>query len=172
MAATISCPVPPDQRPQEEFTQLSQSWFFAWPRHRQIDLDKALLLSWLLIVPLTVLIASGSWSLRHDPIRLVLAGGVSGLILPMLLLVRQWLGWTYVHKRLLSERVEYEESGWYDGQVWEKPLSWRERDLLLAQHEVRPILGTAWQSHGHNNGPNPRWSQPLSGPLISLTFLH
>ena len=62
-------------------------------------------------------------------------------ILPMLLLVRQWLGWTYVHKRLLSERVEYEESGWYDGQVWEKPLSWRERDLLLAQHEVRPILG-------------------------------
>ena len=59
----------------------------------------------------------------------------------MLLLIRQWLGWTYVHKRLLSERVEYEESGWYDGQVWEKPLSWRERDLLLAQHEVRPILG-------------------------------
>jgi hypothetical protein len=55
--------------------------------------------------------------------------------------VRQWLGWSYVHKRLISERVEYEESGWYDGQVWEKPLSWRERDLLLAQHEVRPILG-------------------------------
>ena len=109
MAATISCPVPPDQRPQEEFTQLSQSCFFALPRHRQIDLDKALLLSWLLIVPLTVLIASGSWSLRHDPIRLVLAGAVSALILPMLLLVRQWLGWTYVHKRLLSERVEYED---------------------------------------------------------------
>ena len=46
-----------------------------------------------------------------------------------------------MHKRLLSEKVEYEESGWYDGQVWEKPVSWRERDLLLAQHEVRPILG-------------------------------
>ena len=59
----------------------------------------------------------------------------------MLLLTRQWLGWTYVHKRLLSEQVEYEESGWYDGQIWEKPLAWRERDLLLAQHEVRPILG-------------------------------
>ena len=141
MAATSTCPVPPEQRPQEEFTQLSQSWFFAWPRHRQIDLDKALLLSWLLIVPLTVLIASGSWSLRHDPIRLVIAGAVSGLVLPMLLLVRQWLGWSYIYKRLLSERVEYEESGWYDGQVWEKPLAWRERDLLLAHHEVRPILG-------------------------------
>ena len=141
MAVSISCPVPVDQRPQEEFIQLSQSWFFAWPRHRQIDLDKALLLSWLLFVPLTVVIASGSWSLRNDPVRLVLAGAVSGLALPMLLLVRQWLGWCYVHKRLLSEQVEYEESGWYDVQVWEKPLPWRERDLLLAQHEVRPILG-------------------------------
>ena len=140
MAATISCPVPPDQRPQEEFTQLSQSWFFAWPRHRQIDLDKALLLSWLLIVPLTVLIASGSWSLRHDSIRLVLAGAVSGLVLPMLLLVRQWLGWTYLHKRLLSERVEYEESGWYDGQVWVKPPEILLQDRLVGTYEIYPGL--------------------------------
>ena len=36
--------------------------------------------------------------------------------------------------------MEYEESGWYDGQVWEKPLSWRQQDLLVARHEVRPVL--------------------------------
>jgi hypothetical protein len=59
----------------------------------------------------------------------------------LFLLMRQWLGWTYVMKRLLSESVDYEESGWYDGQTWEKPLSWREQDLLVARHEVRPILG-------------------------------
>jgi hypothetical protein len=58
----------------------------------------------------------------------------------VLLLVRQWLGWSYVHKRLVSERVEYEESGWYDGQVWEKPLAWRQQDLLVATHQVRPVL--------------------------------
>jgi len=55
--------------------------------------------------------------------------------------VRQWLGWTTVLKRLLSERVEYEETGWYDGQFWEKPLAWREQDWLVASHQVRPILG-------------------------------
>ena len=68
------------------------------------------------------------------------AGAVAALVLPLLLLVRQWLGWTYVMKRLLAECVDYEESGWYDGQTWEKPLSWRTRDLLVARHEVRPIL--------------------------------
>mgnify|MGYP001449869380 CR=1 FL=1 len=88
-----------------------------------------------------ILIASGSWTLRADPPRLVVAGAVAALVLPLLLLVRQWLGWTYVMKRLLAEKVDYEESGWYDGQTWEKPLSWRSKDLLVARHEVRPILG-------------------------------
>ena len=37
-------------------------------------------------------------------------------------------------------RSEYEESGWYDGQVWEKPVAWRQQDLLVANHEVRPVL--------------------------------
>jgi len=99
------------------------------------------LISWFGILPITVLVASGSWALRNDVPRLLAAGGVAALVLPMLLLVRQWLGWSYVHKRLMAEQVEYEESGWYDGQVWEKPLAWRERDLLMARHEVRPILG-------------------------------
>jgi hypothetical protein len=36
--------------------------------------------------------------------------------------------------------VEYEESGWYDGQVWEKPVAWRQQDLLVATHQVKPVL--------------------------------
>ena len=71
---------------------------------------------------------------------MVLAAAVAALVLPLLLLCRQWLGWTYVRKRLVSERVEYEESGWYDGQIWEKPLTWRQRDLLVASHQVGPVL--------------------------------
>ena len=141
MASMSPCPVPPEQRPQEEFQQLCTSWFFTWPTESQQGLDKALLISWVGILPLTVLVASGSWTLRNDPPRLLAAGAVAAFVLPMLLLVRQWLGWSYVHKRLLAEQVEYEESGWYDGQVWEKPLAWRQRDMLMARHEVRPILG-------------------------------
>ena len=43
-------------------------------------------------------------------------------------------------KRLMSEKVEYEESGWYDGQVWEKPLVLKEKESLIASIEVKPIL--------------------------------
>ena len=137
----VSCPVPPEQRPLEEFLQLTESWFFSWPAGDVPRLKRSLLISWLLMLPVCTLVASGSWTLKADPPRLVAAGAVAALVLPLLLLMRQWLGWTYVMKRLLAENVEYEESGWYDGQIWEKPQSWRNRDLLVARHEVRPILG-------------------------------
>jgi len=50
------------------------------------------------------------------------------------------LGWKHIFNRLISERVEYEESGWYDGQVWLKPLVLKEQESLIASIEVKPIL--------------------------------
>ena len=140
------CPVPPEQRPLQEYEQLLASWFFVWPTSGLGGLIRALTTSWLVLLPITVLVASGSWVLRADPLKVMVAGAVSAILLPLLLLVRQWLGWRYVHKRLLSEQVEYEESGWYDGQVWEKPLAWRQQDLLVAQHQVKPVLIRLQQS--------------------------
>jgi hypothetical protein len=136
----MPCPVPPEQRPLQEYEQLLASWFFVWPSQDLPGLLRPLATSWLLLLPVSILVASGSWVLRHHLAQLVLAGMIAAVALPMLLLVRQWLGWKYVHRRLVSERVEYEESGWYDGQVWEKPLAWRQQDLLVAQHQVQPVL--------------------------------
>ena len=139
--STLStCTVPVEQQPLEEYRQLLASWFFVWPVQSSRSLLKPLAISWLLALPLCLLIAYGSWPLRHAPLRLVLAAAVAAVLPSLLLLTRQWLGWSYVNRRLTSERVEYEESGWYDGQVWEKPLSWRQQDLLVARHEVRPVL--------------------------------
>lgn len=140
LSAAQPCPVPPEQRPLEQYRELQQSWFFAWPHNGDRGLAVPLLRSWLIILPLALLVASGSVPLRHDLPRLVAAGAVAALVLPLLLLVRQWLGWTNLQRRLLATSVEYEESGWYDGQVWEKPLAWRQQDLLVATHEVRPVL--------------------------------
>jgi len=139
-AQQAPCPVPPEQQPLREYEQLCRSWFFTWPASGVPPLLRALLLSWLVVLPLTLVVAGGSIPLQHDPPRLVAAGVVAALLLPLLLLLRQWLGWSYVHRRLVSDRVEYEESGWYDGQVWEKPVSWRQQDLLVARYQVSPVL--------------------------------
>lgn len=136
----IACPVPAEQQPLREYQQLLTSWFFVWPSASAPALLRPLVVAWLLALLPALLVASGSYALRHHPLPLLLAAVVVALLLPLLLLVRQWLGWSYVRQRLVSERVEYEESGWYDGQVWEKPLAWRQRDLLVVRHQLQPVM--------------------------------
>ena len=72
--------------------------------------------------------------------KYILLSLFSSLSIPLLLSIRLYVGWNHVFKRLTSEKVEYEESGWYDGQVWIKPLVLKEKESLIASIEVKPIL--------------------------------
>ena len=78
----VACPVPPEQRPLQQYQELQASWFFVWPHNGDAGLAVPLLRSWLIVLPLTLLVASGSWTLRHDLPRLVVAGMVAGLVVP------------------------------------------------------------------------------------------
>ena len=75
-----------------------------------------------------------------DTLKYILLSFFSSLSLPLLLSIRLYLGWNHIFKRLTSEKVEYEESGWYDGQIWIKPVNLKEKESLIASLEVKPIL--------------------------------
>ena len=134
------CPVPIEQRPLNEFNSIRKSWIISWPLLEKRLFYRKLLYSWILIAPISLLISYGSDYLRNNIFELTLVSLTASLLFPILLLSRQWLSWIYIYKRLNSESIEYEESGWYDGQIWEKPIDWRAKDLLIAQHQVKPIL--------------------------------
>ena len=136
----IICPVPKEQRPLNEFNSISNSWIISWPLLEKDQFYRKLLISWLLIIPLALIISSGSSYLKNNIFYFISSSLTESLIFPFLLLLRQWLSWRYIFKRLNSENIEYEESGWYDGQIWQKPIDWRAKDLLIAQHQVKPIL--------------------------------
>ena len=136
----IICPVPTNQRPLNEFNSIRKSWIISWPLLEKKFFYRKLLYSWILIAPISLLISYGSDYLRNNIFELTFVSLTASLLFPILLLSRQWLSWIYIYKRLNSENIEYEESGWYDGQIWEKPIDWRAKDLLIAQHQVKPIL--------------------------------
>ncbi len=136
----IICPVPLNQRPLNEFNIIRNSWITSWPFLEKSIFYRKLLYSWILITPFSLIISYGSDNLKNNMFDLSVISLTASLIFPILLLSRQLLSWLYIYKRLVSENIEYEESGWYDGQIWEKPISWREKDLLIAQHQVKPIL--------------------------------
>jgi len=136
----IMCPVPLNQRPLNEFNSIRNSWIISWPFLERNIFYRKLIFSWLFFTPVTFTISYGSDYLRNNFFELIFISLISSVAFPILLLIRQWLSWVYVYKRLNSEKIEYEESGWYDGQTWEKPIDWRAKDLLIAQHQIKPIL--------------------------------
>ena len=136
----IICPVPSNQRPLNEFNSIRNSWIISWPFLERNIFYRKLILSWLFVIPISLIISYGSDYLKNNTFELILVSLTVSIAFPILLLTRQWLSWMYIYKRLNSENIEYEESGWYDGQTWEKPLDWRSKDLLVAQYQVKPIL--------------------------------
>jgi len=133
------CPVPREQQPTNEFIELSNSKLFSWPKTKK-SLVLTLIKFWFGGFVLFLVISSGSVYFKSSLLRYILLSFFSSLSIPLLISIRLYLGWNHIFKRLTSEKVEYEESGWYDGQVWEKPLVLKEKESLIASIEVKPIL--------------------------------
>ena len=133
------CPVPREQQPTNEFIELSNSKIFSWPKTKR-SLIVVLIKFWIGAFVLFLIISSGSIYFKTSVFKYILLSLFSSLSIPLLISIRLYLGWNHVFKRLTSERVEYEESGWYDGQVWIKPLVLKEKESLIASVEVKPIL--------------------------------
>ena len=133
------CPVPREQQPTNEFIELSKSKIFSWPKTKK-SLILILIKFWFGAFALFLAISSGSVYFETSLLKYILLSFFSSLSVPLLISIRLYLGWNHVFKRLTSEKIEYEESGWYDGQVWIKPLILKEKESLIASIEVKPIL--------------------------------
>ena len=48
----------------------------------------------------------------------------------------------YIHAPIVDyeESPFPEETGWYDGQTWEKPIEWQNKELLIAEYDVKPTI--------------------------------
>jgi len=138
------CPVPIEQQPTNEFIELSKSIIFSWPKSKK-SFSIILIKFWILTFIVFIVISSGSVYFKTSTLKYILLSFFSSLSIPLLISIKLYLGWNHVFKRLTSEKVEYEESGWYDGQVWLKPLVLKEKESLIALIEVKPILNNLIQ---------------------------
>ncbi|KAM7276571.1 hypothetical protein ACFE04_018437 [Oxalis oulophora] len=140
------CPVPLDQQPINEYQSLSTSFPFSWAAGDIVEYCSRLAVtgaSFALFVGLPVAwfgSVGGAGGGDLESLKRVTAAVLSGVLVVTLAVVRMYLGWAYVGNRLLSATVEYEETGWYDGQVWVKTAEVLARDRLLGSFQVKPVL--------------------------------
>lgn len=134
------CPVPIDQQPRNEYNALRESSLFVLPT---LSLQGYLVRLFYLVsfsLTFSVPLASTSVNLWKTPISFILLSISISSLLIILVLLRTYLGWSYISKRLLSATIVYEESGWYDGEIWIKTPLELVQDRLVAQYTIKPIL--------------------------------
>ncbi len=136
----MTSPIPPDQQPLNEFNELKASWFFAWGSAVGWAFWRIVLFVWLGWAVMAVPLSLASFDpQRHfwQFLAATFAGASIGLAF---ILLRLFLGWSYVYDRLNSSTIIYEETGWYDGQKWEKSGLELTQHRLIANYQIAPIL--------------------------------
>lgn len=133
--------VPREQRPVNELQQLKDTPLLAWatldlPQYAQ----RLLILYGGVFLLLGGPIAAQTFDPLDQPLEFFLSGSTGSLLVVAVAALRIFLGWKYVGDRLLTASLEYEETGWYDGQVFVKPPEVLTRDRLLGTYEVKPVL--------------------------------
>ncbi|NJL46067.1 MAG: CGLD27 family protein [Leptolyngbyaceae cyanobacterium SM2_3_12] len=134
------CPVPADQQPINEYQDVRGSWFYSWGNRDLGGYLKPVLILWLLSWVFAGPMAAASFMPSKHPLPFALSAAMGALVLPLLTLTQLYVGWAHVGGRLRQPTVPYEESGWYDGQLWVKPEEVSNRDLLIVDYQVQPVL--------------------------------
>nr|WGH12805.1 hypothetical protein Ycf36 [Echinothamnion sp.] len=133
------CPVPFDQQPLNEYLALKKSFLFSFSMStNSFFLFAVSCLFVLLSVFFSFLLAIFT-EISNFGEFLLLDIVLSNIII-FVLFIRLYLGWSYIVKRLMSATIFYEESGWYDGQVWIKTSDYLIQDRLIGIYQVMPFI--------------------------------
>nr|ARW68320.1 hypothetical protein [Chondria sp. (in: red algae)] len=134
-----NCPIPFDQQPINEYLSLKKSYFFSL----SLKNIKIFILGFLLIFTCIFIFISFillPFYYKLSIIKMLILDTIISDIVLLLIFIRLYLGWSYVVKRLVSATVFYEESGWYDGQIWVKPSNYLIHDRLIGFYQVMPFI--------------------------------
>nr|YP_010337043.1 hypothetical protein MW574_pgp039 [Madagascaria erythrocladioides]QUE29072.1 Ycf36 [Madagascaria erythrocladioides]UNJ16628.1 hypothetical protein [Madagascaria erythrocladioides] len=134
------CPVPIEQQPLQEYKSLLSSRFFSLPNKHFKKYLLNLLLASIVFCTATFTIFFYDFWFGDNSGKIILNIFIFNDLLMLSLILRLYLSWSYVVKRLLSATVFYEESGWYDGQIWVKPSEMLIRDRLMAINQGVPLV--------------------------------
>lgn len=149
--------VPVDQRPSNEYLNLINAPTFGWASQECGDGGLALRLAVMYVAFYFLVcypISGATWVDEGFLLQKVTASNVGATSVVFVMVMRLYSGWGYIGSRLQDKYIEYEETGWFDGDVELKSDAEKARDLFLYRSNVRPVedrlkkfallIGVAW----------------------------
>lgn len=135
--------VPEAQRPVNEYLDVTSQPLFGWASQEKGDkgLLTRLVVFYSIVFGFICYPISGATFTMDGYLWQKLAAsnvGATGLLL--VLMIRLYSGWGYIGDRLKSKVIEYEETGWYDGDWERKTDAELRRDRMLYTSDVKPVV--------------------------------
>jgi len=133
--------VPAAQQPAQELNDLKSAPVFKWAQLQNSEFLQRIALVYAgVFVFVSLPISVTTYPLFSEPIKALAAANFGTVALVFCLLLRLYVGWSYLGDRLTNEVGYFEETGWYDGFLAVKPPEIASRDKLLYVLEVEPAV--------------------------------
>lgn len=136
----VLCPVPKEQRPFYEYIKRKESNILGWVGLNESGYTLRFFITFLIVFSLNFPLTSLITNFFYYPFRALLINIILSLCFLLLLYTYFFVAWTYAGQRLLSAKVSYEESGWYDGKIWIKPPAILKHERLLYYYQLVPLI--------------------------------
>ena len=114
--------------------------FHGFPFTSKCSLNVHLSLSYVVPTTCSCYPISGATYLNEGfLIQKLASSNIGSMTVIFFLILRLYSGWGYIGSRLKSKVIEFEETGWYDGDIEEKSEAEKARDLFLYRSNVQPV---------------------------------
>nr|YP_010478992.1 hypothetical protein Ycf36 [Lietzensia polymorpha]UVI61297.1 hypothetical protein Ycf36 [Lietzensia polymorpha] len=134
------CPVPRDQRPFYEYLKRKRSSLFGWVRLNESGYTSKFFFTFFSIFLLNTFVINWFISLSNYKFYCLLLILFFSFLLQGLLYFNFLIAWRYIGRRLFEDKIIYEESGWYDGKIWSKPIGILRHERLLYDYQLVPLI--------------------------------
>jgi hypothetical protein len=130
MNSLVSCCIPEDQKPMNQYIETKENFFFQWTILEKKEYFFQLIRFWSFFFFLFFFCAK----------LFFLTSFWFSCICCELFATLVFFRWIEINNYLRQTRVVYEEASWFDTQIWEKPFFLIKTDKLISLQKVRPIL--------------------------------
>ena len=137
----LLCPVPENQKPINEYIGLKENFLTNWTTVKKENYYKKIINLYFIFLGISVFFTfpnlsfSGNSLLKYIVLNLFITNTII-----LILFLTFYLNWYQIKNRFEMSRLVYEESSWYDSQIWEKPFLLIKNDKLLKSQKIQPIL--------------------------------
>jgi hypothetical protein len=137
----LLCPVPETQKPINEYIGLKENFLTNWTTLNKDKYYKKIINFYIFFFSFSCFFTfpnlsfSGKNFFNYLIVNLLISNS-----LLLILFLTLYVNWYQIKSRFEVSRLVYEESSWYDSQIWEKPFLLIKNDKLLKTQKIQPII--------------------------------